>query len=167
MSEKTSHHEILLPEAIRRRLESLTLVARTIRAGSMKGERRSVKRGTSIEFADYRSYTPGDDLRKLDWNVFARLEKPYIKLLEDEEDLATHLILDISASMNWPEEQSQNKLLFAKRLFASLAYMALATGDRLMMSAINEREIQQFGPARGRSHVVPMLQYVHGLEARG
>lgn len=167
MSEKTSHHEILLPEAIRRRLESLTLVARTIRAGSMKGERRSVKRGTSIEFADYRSYTAGDDLRKLDWNVYARLEKPYIKLLEDEEDLATHLILDISASMNWPEEQSQNKLLFAKRLFASLAYMALATGDRLMMSAINEREMQQFGPARGRSQVVPMLQYVHGLEARG
>jgi uncharacterized protein (DUF58 family) len=167
MSEKSIHHEILLPEAIRRRLDPLSLVARTIRAGSMKGERRSVKRGTSIEFADYRSYTAGDDLRKLDWNVYARLEKPYIKLLEDEEDLATHLILDISASMNWPSEEAHNKLLFAKRLFASLAYIALATGDRLMMSAINEREMQQFGPVRGRSQVVPMLQYVYGLAANG
>jgi uncharacterized protein (DUF58 family) len=171
MSEKTSHHETLLPEAIRRRLEALTLVAKTIRAGSMKGERRSVKRGTSIEFADYRNYTAGDDLRKLDWNVFARLEKPYIKLLEDEEDLATHIILDISASMDWPDaeagEEAHNKLLFAKRLFAALAYMALKTGDRLMLSAVNGQSIQAFGPSRGRSQVVPMLRYVHELKASG
>jgi uncharacterized protein (DUF58 family) len=171
MSEKTSHHEILLPETIRRRLEALTLVAKTIRAGSMKGERRSVKRGTSIEFADYRNYTAGDDLRKLDWNVYARLEKPFIKLLEDEEDLATHIILDISASMNWPDaeagEAAHNKLLFAKRLFAALAYLALKTGDRLMLSAVNGQDSEHFGPARGRSQVVPMLKFVHGLNARG
>lgn len=167
MSEKTSHHETLLPEAIRRRLESLALNARTIRSGSMKGERRSVKHGTSIEFADYRQYTAGDDLRKLDWNVYARLEKPVIKLLEDEEDLATHIILDMSASMNWPQANPDNKLLFAKRLAAALAYMALKTGDRLMLSAVNDSEILHFGPARGRSQIVPMLQYLHNIEARG
>ncbi|MEJ2151286.1 MAG: DUF58 domain-containing protein, partial [Chloroflexota bacterium] len=73
-----------------------------IRAGVMKGERRSVKRGTSIEFADYRNYVRGDDLRRLDWNIYARLEKPFIKLLEEEEDLSVHILLDSSESMNWP-----------------------------------------------------------------
>jgi len=171
---KTAHHNLLLPEAIRRRLEPLMLHAKTIRSGSMKGERRSVKRGTSIEFADYRNYSPGDDLRKLDWNVYARLEKPYIKLLEDEEDLAVHLLLDVSASMNWPNDDdseggnpAHNKLLFAKRLFAGLAYMSLKSGDRLMLSAMNDRGNNQFGPSRGRSQIVPMLRYAHNLEAEG
>jgi uncharacterized protein (DUF58 family) len=171
---KTTHHELLLPEMIRRRFEPLLLTAKTIRAGSMKGERRSIKRGTSIEFADYRNYTPGDDLRKLDWNVYARLEKPYIKLLEDEEDLAVHLLLDISASMDWPNEAegesgniAHNKLLFAKRLVAGLAYISLTTGDRLMMSALNDRGYNHLGPVRGRSQIVQMLRYVHGVNAEG
>lgn len=171
---KTAHHELLLPEMIRRRFEPLMLVAKTIRAGSMKGERRSIKRGTSIEFADYRNYTPGDDLRKLDWNVYARLEKPYIKLLEDEEDLAVHLLLDISGSMDWPSENeveggdtAHNKLLFAKRLFAGLAYISLTTGDRVMMSAMSDRGRKQLGPIRGRSQVVQMLRYVYSLDAGG
>lgn len=171
---KTAHHDLLLPEMIRRRFEPLMLTAKTIRAGSMKGERRSIKRGTSIEFADYRNYTPGDDLRKLDWNVYARLEKPYIKLLEDEEDLAVHLLLDLSASMEWPNEVegesgdiAHNKLLFAKRLFAGLAYISLTTGDRVMMSALNDRGYKRLGPSRGRSQIVQMLRYVHRLKAEG
>lgn len=170
---KTAHHTLLLPEAIRRRLDPLMLHAKSIRSGSMKGERRSVKRGTSIEFADYRNYTRGDDLRKLDWNVYARLEKPYIKLLEDEEDLAVHILLDISGSMNWPNDESEggnpehNKLLFAKRLYAGLAYMSLKTGDRLMLSALSETGLKQFGPARGRAQVVPMLRFAHDLSAKG
>lgn len=173
-TDKTTHHNLLLPETIRRRLEPLMLHAKTIRTGSMKGERRSVKRGTSIEFADYRNYTPGDDLRKLDWNVYARLEKPYIKLLEDEEDLAVHLLLDVSASMNWPNAEDSeggniehNKLLFAKRLFAGLAYISLKSGDRLMLSAMNDRGNNPFGPARGRAQTVSMLRYAHALEAEG
>jgi uncharacterized protein (DUF58 family) len=180
MSDRKAHH-LLLPERIRRRLDPLTLVARQIRAGSMKGERRSKNRGTSIEFADYRNYVPGDDLRKLDWNVYARLERPYIKLLEDEEDLAVHLLLDISASMDWPQNDSAlsepddsgddlasvNKLLYAQRLFASLAYISLTTGDRLMLNALNDRGNQRFGPARGRAQSVAMLRYAHGLQADG
>jgi uncharacterized protein (DUF58 family) len=171
----TESFDLLLPEHIRRRFEPLTLSARTIRAGSMKGERRSVKRGTSIEFADYRNYVPGDDLRKLDWNVYARLEKPYIKLLEDEEDLAVHLLLDASASMNWPNAEEteaggnpeHNKLLFARRLFAALAYISLSTGDRLMLTAMNDRGTNYFGPSRGRAQTVSMLRYTHRLEAKG
>src|ERR1044071_847947 len=94
----------LFDEKTRRKLEQLMLVATRVRAGAMKGERRSIKRGTSIEFADYRDYARGDDLRQLDWNVYARLEKPFIKLLEEEEDLTVHVLLDSSESMDWPEE---------------------------------------------------------------
>lgn len=173
-STKSAHHNLLLPEGIRRRFDPLMLYAKTIRSGSMKGERRSVKRGTSIEFADYRDYTPGDDLRKLDWNVYARTDKPYIKLLEDEEDLAVHLLLDISASMNFPNDDESesgdtehNKLLFAKRLVAGLAYISLSSGDRLMISGLNDRGLEQFGPSRGRAQTVGMLRYLHGLEANG
>jgi uncharacterized protein (DUF58 family) len=174
-TDKTATHDILLPEHIRRRFDPLTLMAKNIRAGSMKGERRSVKRGTSIEFADYRNYVPGDDLRKMDWNVYARLEKPYIKLLEDEEDLAVHVLLDASASMNWPNAEEteaggnpeHNKLLFAQRLFAGLAYISLSTGDRLMMSAMNDKGANYFGPSRGRVQTVPMLRFTHAVKAQG
>jgi len=199
MSESTTTSTQLLPESVRRRLDGLMLVARSIRAGRMKGERRSTKRGTSIEFADYRNYTPGDDLRKLDWNVYARLERPYVKLLEDEEDLAVHVLLDISASMDWPIPEAtgvvssdhvshkttnfpsreirfvkqdnaphpHNKLHYAQRLAAALGYIALKTGDRLMLHAMNDRGANFFGPSRGRAQTVPLLQFAHGLNPGG
>jgi uncharacterized protein (DUF58 family) len=159
----------LLPDAVRHRLDALMFNAHKIRAGAMKGERRSVKRGTSIEFADYRNYTPGDDLRKLDWNVYARLDKPYIKLLEDEEDLAVHLLIDTSASMDWqPEDKPDaHKLLYARRLAAALAYIALMTNDRLTLHTLNSTNSTPFGPARGRGQIVQMLRYAHGLAAEG
>jgi len=86
-----------------RRLERLRLVARHVRAGQATGERRSTKRGTSVEFADYRDYARGDDLRRVDWNIYARLERPFVKLFEEEEDLAVHVLLDGSGSMEWGE----------------------------------------------------------------
>ena len=118
------------------------LVASKVRAGAIKGDRRSIKRGASVEFADYRNYVAGDDLRQLDWNIYARLERPYIKLLEDEEDLAVHLILDASASMDFPPEgePDQHKLLYAKRVVAGLAYVSLTSGDRLTLTAVNDRQ---------------------------
>lgn len=162
----------LLPEAVRRRLDPLMLVANKIRAGAMKGERRSIKRGTSIEFADYRNYSPGDDLRKLDWNVYARLERPYIKLLEDEEDLAVHLLLDMSGSMAWPRDEesgdlAHNKLLFAQKIAAGLAYISLSTGDRLTINALSESRLPMYGPTRGRAQSVAMLRYLNSLKASG
>jgi uncharacterized protein (DUF58 family) len=160
---------LLLEESTRRKFDQLMLVASRVRAGAIKGERRSTKRGTSIEFADYRNYAPGDDLRRLDWNVYARLDRPYIKLLEDEEDLAVHVVLDASASMNWGEETSpdHHKLLFGKRLFAGLGYISLSSNDRLMMSAFSSGGIEQFGPVRGRSQSVALLKYTHGIQSGG
>jgi uncharacterized protein (DUF58 family) len=149
-------------------MEQLTLVATRVRAGAMKGERRSIKRGTSIEFADYRNYVRGDDLRRLDWNIYARLDRPYIKLLEDEEDLAVHLILDTSASMDWPNDgpREQQKFLYGQRLLAALAYISLASNDRLILSGMNDAGTEHFGPVRGRGYGLAMLNYVSDLQAR-
>ncbi len=84
-----------------KKLERLSLVSRKMRAGTLKGERRSTKRGQSVEFADYRNYTHGDDLRRLDWNAYARMERLFIKLFQEEEDITVHLLLDASKSMDW------------------------------------------------------------------
>ena len=90
----------------------------------MKGVRRSVKRGQSVEFTDYRDYALGDDLRALDWNVYARLEKLFIKLFIEEEDVTVHILLDASASM---DGGAPDKLVFGKRAAAALAYIGLAS----------------------------------------
>jgi uncharacterized protein (DUF58 family) len=94
-------YETLFNAEFMRKLERLSLVSRKLKAGRMKGERRSPKRGQSVEFADYRNYTHGDDLRRVDWNAYARMERLFIKLFQEEEDLTVHLLLDASKSMDW------------------------------------------------------------------
>ena len=96
--------------------------------GGLKGGRRSVKRGQSVEFADYRDYALGDDLRQLDWNVYARLERLFVKLFIEEEDVTVTLLVDASASM---AAGRPAKLLFAKRAAAALGYIGLASEDRV------------------------------------
>ncbi|CAA9282073.1 MAG: hypothetical protein AVDCRST_MAG93-3261, partial [uncultured Chloroflexia bacterium] len=91
----------LLPPEIVRKLQALELGSRFRRAGKLRGDRRSTKRGSSVEFADYRNYTPGDDLRRVDWNLYARTDKLFLKLYEEEEDRAVHLLVDTSASMGF------------------------------------------------------------------
>ncbi len=161
--------QTLFDEKTRRKLEQLMLTAAHVRSGAIKGERRSSKRGTSIEFADYRNYTPGDDLRRLDWNIYARLDRPLTKLYEDEEDLAVHLLLDTSASMDWGGEADpeQHKFDYARRLIAGLGYVSLTTNDRLIIAAFSGSRIEQFGPARGRGYGVRLLSFVNDLKPRG
>jgi len=105
-------------EAFLRQLERLLLLLRAPVRGGLKGGRRSVKRGQSVEFADYREYTLGDDLRQLDWNVLARLEKLFVKLFIEEEDVTITVLLDGSASM---ASGTPDKLQFAKRARPPLA----------------------------------------------
>lgn len=129
--------ETLFNEAFLRKLETLTLAMYQARAGRMQGERRSTKRGQSVEFADYRSYAPGDDFRLVDWNAFARLERFFIKLFVEEEDVTVHLLLDTSPSMDWPPLEDiptgeTHKLSFARRAAAALGYIALAGFDRVV-----------------------------------
>jgi len=121
----------LLDTRLLARLERLDLASRKIFAGKLQGERRSKRRGQSVEFDDYRTYTPGDDLRFIDWNVYARFERLFIKLFLEEEDLALHVAVDASASM---ETGAPNKLLFAAKLAAALGYVGLVRNNRVGMT---------------------------------
>ena len=158
---------MIFDEATRRKLTQLSLAASRVRAGAFKGQRRSARHGTSIEFADYRDYVPGDDLRRLDWNIFARLERPFVKLLEDEEDLAVHLLVDASRSMDWGEGES-NKFHYALRLAAALSLIALAAGDQLTLALLlSEGEASHYGPVRGRHRELALLQFLEAQRPGG
>jgi len=151
---------MIFDETTLRKLNQLALVASKVRAGVLKGERRSTKRGTSIEFADYRDYTPGDDLRRLDWNVYARLERPFIKLLEEEEDLAVHILVDASKSMDWGED-ALHKFQYALKLAAALGSVALGAGDYLTVTLLHAAQAPaQYGPARGQQHLMRLLAFL-------
>jgi len=158
---------MLFDEATLRKLNRLTLVAGRVRAGAMKGERRSTRRGAGTEFADFRSYTPGEDLRRVDWKVYARLDRPFLKLFEEEEDLAVHIFLDASRSMDWSEAE-ENKFLYARRLAAGLGAIALGSGDRLsLLPLASGRRLEPFGPARGPAALARLLLYLEGLQVSG
>lgn len=158
----------LFDEQTLRKLEQLTLVADRVRAGLMKGDRRSRKRGTSIEFADYRDYARGDDLRRLDWNVFARLERPFIKLLEEEEDLAVHVLIDGSRSMDWPPgDRELNKFNYARHLAAALAVVGLSVGDQVSLAVLQADSHAISGPYRGRQSLVRATQLLASSRADG
>lgn len=149
----------LLSPTLLHRLERLELVSRKIFRGRMKGERISRRKGQSVEFADFRNYVPGDDLRLIDWNLYARLDQLFLKLFQEEEDLHFYALVDTSASMNFG---SPNKLRVAKQLAAALGYIGLCRGDRVCVQAL--------GPAgksapvvRSRGGLWKMLQYLDGL----
>src|SRR5580692_8431617 len=110
---------LLSPELLAQ-LERLELVSRKIFRGRIKGERRSLRKGQSVEFADFRSYVPGDDLRFVDWNTYARLDRLFLKLFLEEEDLHFYCLIDASESMNFG---TPSKLEFAKRLAAALGFI--------------------------------------------
>lgn len=118
----------LLPPQLAAALESVDVVSRRVFPGKLQGERRSKARGRSVEFEDFRPYVPGDDLRHIDWNVFARLDRFFIKIFQEEQDLAVHIVLDASASM---DAGNPNKLLFAQRLAMALGYAALVGNNRV------------------------------------
>lgn len=167
MPEKSSRN-LIFDELTLRKLEQLALVAERVRVGQYKGDRRSRKRGSSIEYADYRNYVQGDDLRRLDWNVLARLERPMIKLLEEEEDLAVHLFIDTSASMAWPvEPASENKFFYALRLAAALGYIGLSAGDQVTLNLISARQNRSWGPFRGRQNGLRLFQFLEEVQAGG
>ncbi|MBN1562201.1 MAG: DUF58 domain-containing protein [Anaerolineae bacterium] len=159
----------IFDEKTLRKLDRLTLMANKVRAGAIKGERRSSKRGTSIEFADYRNYVRGDDLRRVDWNIYARLQRPFVKLLEDEEDMAVHILLDASASMDWPRagERDWHKFLYARRIAAGLAYIALNSGDQVTVAGVRGDGVQYWGPLRGRGHTLNLLIWLEKLHTHG
>jgi uncharacterized protein (DUF58 family) len=149
--------DVLFDEAFLRRLEQLELASRRLTAGRMKGERRSVRRGQSVEFADYRNYTAGDDLRQLDWNVYARLERLFIKLFVEEEDVTVHVLVDASRSMDFGEP---NKLVFARRAAGALAYLGLAHLDRVSVAFLGDGRASMLRPLRGKARVFEVFRFL-------
>src|SRR3954454_17855398 len=123
-------------EGFLRQLERLGVLMKQPVRGGLKGGRRSVKRGQSVEFTDYRDYALGDDLRSLDWNVYARLERLFIKLFVEEEDFTVHVLLDTSASM---DGGTPDKMVFGKRAASALAYVGLASYDRVSVALLQGR----------------------------
>ncbi|MEX1170488.1 MAG: DUF58 domain-containing protein [Chloroflexota bacterium] len=148
-------------EAFLRQLERLLVIMRSPVRGGLKGGRRSVKRGQSVEFADYRDYTMGDDLRQLDWNVYARLERLFVKLFIEEEDVTVTLLVDASASMATGRPA---KLLFAKRAAAALGYIGLASEDRVTVSALAGRVARRRAAMRGSGRVFRLLADLSAIE---
>jgi uncharacterized protein (DUF58 family) len=146
------------------RLEQLELVSRKIFLGRLKGERRSKRKGQSVEFADYRNYVVGDDLRHLDWNLFARLDRLFIRLFLEEEDLHFYLLIDNSLSMDFG---SPTKLHYARQVAAALAFIGLVNLDRVVIETFNDRLTQSMPAARGRRSLWRVLDFLQKVEAAG
>lgn len=144
--------QIVLSAEMMAKLERMELVSRKIFRGRMKGERRSKRKGQSVEFSDFRNYVPGDDLRFIDWNLFARLDRLYLKIFLEEEDLHFYTLIDDSLSMDYG---TPSKFLTSKRLAAALSYIGLCRGDRVSVSTFS-RSGQPL-VIRGRSNTHRLL----------
>src|SRR5215216_2220329 len=123
-----SKNEPLLTSEFMARLDQLDVMSRKLLAGKMKGERRSKRRGQSVEFADYRNYVIGDDLRFIDWNIYGRLDRLFLKLFLEEEDLSLYILVDTSKSMDYGDP---HKAMYIKRVAAALGYIGLVNYNRV------------------------------------
>lgn len=144
----SSDQTLLSPEMMAK-LERMELVSRKIFRGRMKGERRSKRKGQSVEFADFRNYVAGDDLRFIDWNLFARLDRLYLKIFLEEEDLHVYTLVDDSLSMDFG---TPSKFLTAKRIAAALGYIGLCRGDRVSVSTFSKASAPLVVRGRSSSH---------------
>ncbi len=154
---------LLEPEFLHK-LEQLELVSRRIFVGRMKGERKSKRRGSSVEFAEHRNYTFGDDLRHIDWNVYGRLDKLFLKLFLEEEDLHVYTLLDTSLSMDFG---APTKLRYGKQVAAALAFIGLVNHDRVLLDTFSARLDPGLRGIRGRSQMYRVVDYLEHLEPTG
>ncbi len=159
-----NNHEILLSADFITKLQQLSVVISKSFAGKMRGERRSIRKGSSVEFADFRNYAVGDDLRYVDWNAYARLEKLFIKLFVEEDDVTVHLILDNSISMNFG---SPTKLHYGKQICAALGYIALCKYDRVSVTAISDNNRLSIQNLRGRGKSRQLFEWLQALTPEG
>ena len=146
------------------KLEQLELVSRKIFLGLMKGERKSKRKGQSVEFADYKNYVKGDDLRHLDWNLYARLDRLFIRLFQEEEDLHFSVLIDNSLSMDFG---TPSKLHYARQVAAALGFIGLCNMDRVVLSAFNENITQSLPAVRGRKSLWRVMNFLQKLEPAG
>jgi uncharacterized protein (DUF58 family) len=151
----------LLSPSLLAQLEKLELVTRRIFRGRMKGERRSKRKGQSVEFADFRNYVPGDDLRFIDWNTYARLDRLFLKMFLEEEDLHFYALIDASQSMDFGEP---TKLYYAKQLAAALGFIGLVRADRVRIESIGQPLRSPAPLFRGRKSLWRMVSHLEAIE---
>src|SRR5438477_9127608 len=164
MTETAANPDLLLDPAFMARLDQLDVMSRKLLVGKMKGERRSKRRGQSVEFADFRNYVVGDDLRFIDWNVYGRLDRLFLKLFLEEEDLSLYVLVDVSKSCDYGDP---HKALYLKKVAASLGYIGLVNYNRVNVIAMAEGIVAETGAMRGRRRVAPMLDFIGKLEPTG
>ncbi len=163
MATTTRAGDLLSPDFLAQ-LERLALLSRRAFRGRVKGERRSPRKGISVEFSDYRPYGIGDDLRYVDWNIYGRLDRLYVKLFVDEEDLCLNILLDASASMAFG---APSKLAYGARLAAGLGFVGLVNLERVGVAVVRERLAEGAGPARGRSQILPLMDFLARVRPAG
>src|SRR5665213_483836 len=159
-----SKSDQLLNPAFMARLDQLDVMSRKLLAGKMKGERRSKRRGQSVEFADYRNYVVGDDLRFIDWNIYARLDRLFLKLFLEEEDLSLYVLVDVSKSCDFGNPA---KAYYMKQVAAALGYIGLVHYNRVPISPMADGIVAQTGALRGRRRVSQMIDFVDKLKPAG
>ena len=140
-----------------KKLEYLYLVSKKIFRGQVRSERKTRSIGASVEFADYRNYIRGDDLRYIDWSAYGRMNRLFIKLFEEEEDLHIYLLIDVSRSMQW---DGSVKLNYAKKVAAALAYIGLATLDRVDVFYFSGQLHDQMGMTRGKAQIRKVFKFL-------
>ncbi len=155
---------LLLDPQFMARLDQLDVMSRKLLAGKMKGERRSKRRGQSVEFADYRNYVIGDDLRFIDWNIYGRLDRLFLKLFLEEEDLSLYILIDVSKSCDYGDP---HKATYYKKVAAALGYIGLVNYNRVSISAMADGIVAETGAMRGRRRVSQMIDFVSKLEPAG
>lgn len=156
----------LLDAAVLARLARLTINARQPMLGDVAGPHRSATRGASVEFAEYRKYVPGDDIRHVDWRVYARSDRFYMKEFEADTNLRCALVLDATGSMAYAGRHGR-KLDYARRLAATLAHLLVHQGDAVGLTVITGRGVQDIPPRRSPAHLRPIYETLAAVQPGG
>ncbi len=156
--------KLLFDSEFLKKLEHLRLISKRLYRGRARGEHHTIKRGMSLEFSDYRRYHPGDDFRYIDWNIYSRLDRLFLKLFTAEEDLVVHLLLDSSASMGFG---TPPKIDYAKKVAAALGYIALSNLDRVGITAFSDHLKESLPLVRGKDQLFTILNYFDAITPQG
>src|SRR5215469_11351197 len=154
----------LFDDEFLKKLEYLNIISKRLFAGQLRAERRTRKRGTGLEFADYRAYVAGDDFRHLDWKAYLRLNKLILKLFEEEEDLPIYFFVDCSQSMNYG---NPSKLDYSRRVAAALCYIGLANLDRVNLIAYADKVRNELPPQRGKGRIFKIFRFLSDVAPGG
>lgn len=155
---------MLFPPDFLTRLEYLSMMSKRVFRGRLLAQRRSLQTGAGLEFSDHREYAPGEDLRYLDWNIYARHGQMLVKRFQEEQDLQVSVLLDASRSMSFGRPPKFDR---ARQLAAAFAWLALADLDRASISVFADGLVQELPGGRGRERILGLMRFLENLSANG